>query len=85
MSDPEYKRGYTAGRKKTEAEVAALRATWDAEELRDRDFVRAVFLVALPEIIRSPWVQDGKKLNTASGIVNTAAGIAEEALRRLPK
>lgn len=85
MSDANYKRGYAAGRRKIEAEVAEWRAAADAEYLRSADFRRAVFLAALPEIIRSPWVQNGKKLNDAVGVVGTALDIAEEAMRRLPK
>lgn len=85
MTDENYKRGYTAGRKKTETEVALWRAALDTEYLRNADFRRAVFLAALPEIIRAPWSQSGKRLNTTAGVVDTALEIADEAMRRLSK
>lgn len=38
MADPKYSKGYSAGRKKTEAEMAELRAGWAAEAIRHDDF-----------------------------------------------
>lgn len=85
MTDPAYSKGYAAGRKKTEAEMADVRAALDEEYRRDRDFRRAVFLAVLPEIIRAPWQTDGKRHTTAMQMVDMAVTFASEASKRLPK
>lgn len=70
---PAYDKGYAAGRRRTVTD--------------DRDaFRRAVFLAALPEIIRTPWgceVDDEwKTYNTVSAIADTAWNVADAAVAK---
>lgn len=76
-----YAKGYAAGRKKQqrdEDDRARLAARYNEIEA----FRRAVFLSALPEIIKAPWSTNGKKHTTAVEMVGTAASFADEAVRR---
>jgi hypothetical protein len=84
MSDPEYHKGYVAGRRKTEAEFAEARRMAESAQIRDRDFMRAVFLAALPGIIARPWQTDGEAHTTVDQMVGVAVAFARQAGRHMP-
>lgn len=77
-----YAKGYAAGRKK-QARDADENARIAARYKEIEAFRRAVFLAALPEIIKAPWQTNGKTQTTADEMVRTAASFADEAVKRI--
>lgn len=72
MSNPEYSKGYAAGRRRKNTER-------ERQAFRDR-----VFLTILPHLMNTPsgWRMDGKTVSTADERVELAWRFADKALAR---
>ena len=76
-SNPEYAKGYAAGRRRAARDDVQMRETIQRAEFR-----RQVFLAILPELVRDPWQTGTKRWTTQNEFINGAVDFANAAASR---